>query len=265
MKERTINGYQFFIPYYKTTEIADPGKSPLNLPASLVSPEFASILSFCFFSVFAVGSNKINSPVFEILSKWVAVVSFVGNQSLRTLFRPSSAVSRHFYCFKRLINELYFRGRCRGKGASHRNTLAVCHHHPLRTFSFFGFSDAGAPFFAGAKLPSMKASDQSSAPLASNCDRNARQISNHTPFSSHSFNLRQQVEGLGYLEGRSHHLAPVRKIHKIPSRTSRFEAGGRPPFRLGFGFGKSGDILAHCSSFKNLCLSAIGHLQWLYS
>jgi hypothetical protein len=36
------------------------------------------------------------------------------------------------------------------------NTLAV-DHHALCAFALFGSPNAGAPFFAGAKLPSMKA------------------------------------------------------------------------------------------------------------
>jgi hypothetical protein len=154
--------------------------------------------------------------------------------------------------------KVHFRGRCRGKGASQRNTLAVRHHHPLRAFAPSGFPDAGPPFFAGAKLASMKASCQSKAPLASSWAKKARQISSHTPLSSHSLKRRQQVDELGYLLGRSSHLAPVFKIQRIPSRTCRLSAGGLPPFGLGWGFGNNGSIFFHCSSFINRVFSAIG-------
>lgn len=47
---------------------------------------------------------------------------------------------------------------------SQRKTLAVCHHHPLRTLSTFGCTHAVPPFLAGAKRPSAKVSAQSSWP-----------------------------------------------------------------------------------------------------
>jgi hypothetical protein len=48
------------------------------------------------------------------------------------------------------------------KVVSQRNTLAVDHHHPLRPLTPLGFSNRTAPFFAGAKLPSMNDSLHSS-------------------------------------------------------------------------------------------------------
>jgi hypothetical protein len=42
--------------------------------------------------------------------------------------------------------------------------LAVYHYHLLRSLAEFDLSDAFALFFAGAKLPSINASDQSNWP-----------------------------------------------------------------------------------------------------
>jgi hypothetical protein len=156
------------------------------------------------------------------------------------------------------MGKFQFRGRCRGKGASQRNTLAVRHHHPLRALALLGFADAGPPFLAGAKLPSMKASCQSKAPLASSWAKKARQISSQIPLSSQSFRRRQHVDELGYLLGRSSHLAPVLSIQRIPSRTRRLSAGGLPPFGFRLGSGSKGSIFCHCSSFINRVFSAIG-------
>jgi hypothetical protein len=75
--------------------------------------------------------------------------------------------------------------------------LAVDHHHPLCAFAPFGFPDAGPPFFAGAKLPSAKASDQSNGPWASRWPRNARQALPQTSCSSPARRRRQQVLGEG--------------------------------------------------------------------
>jgi hypothetical protein len=163
-----------------------------------------------------------------------------------------------------LLREFDFRGRCRGKGASDRNTLAVDHHHPLCSFAPFGRANKGPPFFAGAKLPSMKASCQSSAPFSSSMDRNFRQTSSQTPCSSQSLNRRQQVDGLGYQSGRSCHRAPVLSTQRIPSRTMRLSAGGRPPFGFCFGAGSSGSSSFHLPSFMKRVYLAIGHLPIAY-
>jgi len=258
MEESVINSYQFFISDYESSKISNPGKRSFYNPTSFISSQFSSILKLWFLTITTMRSDKINTSPFEIYTKWITVIGFISNQTLRSFFRSTRSVASYLNCLKGLVNQFHFRGRCRGKGASHRNTLAVCHHHPLRSLALLGFPDTEPPFLAGAKLPSMKDSDQSKAPLASNWARKARQTSNQTPFSSQSFSLLQQVDELGYLEGRSHHLAPVRKIHIMPSKTSRLGASGRPPFLLGFGLGNKGSIFFHCSSLINFLLSAIG-------
>ena len=103
-------------------------------------------------------------------------------------------------------------------------------------------------FLAGAKLPSIKASDQSNCPRWSNSARNARHALSHTPCSSQSFSRRQHVEGLGYSLGKSAHGAPVRKTQRIPSNTLRLSIQGRPP-RFDFrGLGNNCSIFFHCVS-----------------
>jgi hypothetical protein len=116
----------------------------------------------------------------------------------------------------------------------------------------------GAPFFAGAKLASMKASSQSKAPSASSCERKVRQILSHRFCSVQHFNRRQHVTGLGYCGGRSCQRAPVRSIQRMPSKTSRLLARGRPPCDPGLSDGSKGSILAHCSSVRNFEVAAIG-------
>src|ERR1700751_4170068 len=45
-------------------------------------------------------------------------------------------------------------------------TVAVCNGHDFRTLAALCFANFGAPFLAGAKLPSIKASRTSKTPLA---------------------------------------------------------------------------------------------------
>ena len=104
-------------------------------------------------------------PRLQTPAQGITVIGFVSNQSLGILARSALSFSAdgNNVVYRR-CEQLDLRRRCRVQVVSQRNTLAVDHHHhPLRSFAPFSFSDALAPFFAGAKLPSANASDQSSS------------------------------------------------------------------------------------------------------
>jgi hypothetical protein len=101
---------------------------------------------------------------------------------------------------------------------------------------------------AGAKLPSMKHSCQSSRPCWSSWKMNERHRSSQTPSSSQSRSRLQQVAALGRCLGMSRHRAPVFKTHKIPSSTSRSEQRGRPNEPAG---GSNGFTRSHTTSVMN--------------
>jgi hypothetical protein len=147
---------------------------------------------------------------------------------------------------------------CRVKLLSQRKTLAVDHHHPLRALAPLGFSDFRAPFFAGAKLPSRNDSLQFSCSRPLSSARNARQMVSQTPCSSQSRSRRQQVDGDGNSSGRSCQRAPLRKIQRIPSRTLRSFAGGRPPRQDLRTRGNRGRIFSHWASVSSRPYRAIG-------
>jgi hypothetical protein len=264
VKEAPVNFNQSLIPYNQAAKIRDPRKGSFNFPPFLVSSELSSILLLCLRPVFSMLNNQINFQLAKPFTKWVAVICLVANQTYWAFFRAPAPLTRHFYRFKRLFRKFDFRGRCRGKGTSDRNTLAVDHHHPLCSFAPFGRANKGPPFFAGAKLSSIKASCQSSAPFSSSIDKNFRHTSSHTPCSSHSFERLQHKDGLGYQSGRSCHLAPVRSTQRIPSKTARLSAGGRPPFGFGFVVGSSGSSISPLSLFMKRVYLAIGHLPIAY-
>src|SRR6267143_5347414 len=158
---------------------------------------------------------------------------------------------------RRFRKPRFVRG-CRTKVLSQRKTLAVDHHHPLRALAPLGFSDSRAPFLAGAKLPSRKDSLHCSCFRWLSSARNARQILSQTPCSSQSRSLRQQVAGEGNSSGKSCQRTPLRRIHKMPSRTLRSEARGRPPRRRERGRGSKGRIFCHWVSVTRRPYRAIG-------
>ena len=240
----------------KAAEIPQPRKSPLNFIATLITPHFASIIILLPLVIAPVRANQFNAFTGQTFTQWVAVITHVGNQPTRFFSRPATAFAWHSDIVQRFFEERNFvRGR-RVQVVSQRNTLAVDHHHPLRSLAAFGLSDALAPFFAGAKLPSANVSLQSNCPRWSSSARNALHASSQTSCCSQSFSLRQQVDGLGNCFGKSAQGAPVRSIQRIPSNTLRLSAQGLPPRFDFLGFGSSGSIFPHCESVNfHLCLA----------
>ena len=258
MKECIIHSNISIPTDHQPAIISEPGKRSLNFPAAFITSQLASIMILLLLVIAPVRANQFNASRSQTLSKRVAVITFVSNQPLRPFSWTTSAFAWHGDVVQRLFEEFDFaRGR-RVQVVSKRNTLAVDHHHPLRTFAPLGLTDAFAPFFAGAKLPSTKLSDQSNWPFSSSSERKDRQASSQMSCSSQSLSLRQQVEELGYRFGKSAQGAPVRRIQRIPSKTLRLSAQGRPPFLPDFGFGKSFSIFFHCWSVSfQRCLAII--------
>jgi hypothetical protein len=232
----------------QAARIAQPRKRSLYFISPLIPPHFASIVILAFLVIAAVGTNQFNSTFGQAFPQRVAVIASVGDQSIRIFPRSATALSRYGNAFDRSFQERHFRRGRTVQVVSQRNTLAVDHHHPLRALAPLGLADAVAPFFAGAKLPSINASDQSNWPFSSNSARKARQMVSHTSCSSQSRSRLQHVDGLGYSLGKSAHGAPVRSTHRMPSKTLRLSAQGRPPLLDFAGFGSKGSIFFHCLS-----------------
>ena len=234
--------------YNKTAEISYPGERPLNLIATFVSSKFSTVVILAPLVIAAIWANQFNASASQTLSQRVTVIASVSNQSLRIFSGSAATFAWHSNIVQRFLKECDLRGGRRVHVVSQRNTFAVDHHHPLRSLAAFGLSDALAPFFAGAKLPSANASLQSSCLRWSSSERNALHAFSHTSSSSQSLSLLQHVEGLGYCFGISAHGAPVRSIQRMPSNTLRLSAHGLPP-RLDFlNFGSNSSIFCHCSS-----------------
>ena len=237
--------------HQQSAELTKPRVGPLDDPASLVASQFAPIFVTPEFVVFAVRRDQLYASLFQPLPQRVRVISPIRDHSLRLLPRTT------FGARDADFGECGFRKRSfsrRGtfKPNSQRKTLTVDQYHPLRALATLGFTDCGAPFLAGAKLPSRKASSHFSSPSPSSAPSNVRQASSHTFCSSHCFNRRQHVAGDGYFSGRNRHAAPVQSTQRMPSRQSRFDAQGRPRLsRRRLGSGNSGSINAHCASVSN--------------
>jgi hypothetical protein len=235
----------------ESAELAEPCVCAFDDPASFVASDLPSVLVFSLLVVVAIRDDEVDAALLEPLAQRVGVVGAVGDHALRLLPRPAFGPG-DFDFGERGFRKRNFCRRGTFQPNSQRKTATVDQYHPLRPLAALGFTDCGAPFFAGAKLPSRNVSSHFSSPSPSSAPSRVRQASSHTSRSSHCFNRRQQVDGDGYLSGKNRHAAPVCNIHKMPSRHARLDAHGRPRLSLRrFGSGSSGAISSHCASLNN--------------
>lgn len=239
------------IPYNQPSKITEPGNGAFNFPSPSISSQRPSILSFLFSSIRLVRDNQFYSSSRKSKSQRVGIGSFIVNQTLDPASRSSWSSSRNKNGIQCFFNQRDFRRGRRVQVVPQRNSLAICHHHPLRTLSTFGLSDAEPPFLADEKLPSAKVSAHFNWPRSSSSAKNDRQASNQTSCSSHSCNRLQQVDGDGYWGGKSFHRAPLRRTHRIPSKQRRADIR-RLPFRSLSDDSRKGAIFSHCLSVNSL-------------
>jgi hypothetical protein len=259
MKEGLVNGKRAVIAHDQSAEVAEPCEGSLHDPASLVAAQRPTILRRRFAPILPMRDDQLDTTLRQLRAQWIAIVTPVGDEANRLLPGTTGAMPTPYANRRqRRLDELDLRRGGRVKVVSQRNTCAVDHHHPLRPLAPLGFADSGAPFFAGAKLPSIKDSLHFNCWRSFNSPRKARQILSQTSCSSQSRSLRQQVEGEGNSSGKSCQRAPLRKIHKMPSNTLRSLAGGRPPRGRGGRLGSKGRIFSHWASLNNRPYRAIG-------
>src|SRR5208337_2385177 len=166
----------------KSAELTEPGIGSLHDPAPFVSSHFASVVIALPPVVLAIRRDQLDGPLLQSLTQRVGVVASVGDYACRFLPRPTLR-PRDADFFKRGFRKRNFCRRGTFQPNSQRKTLTVDQYHPLRALATLGFTDGGAPFFAGAKLPSNKVSSHCSRPSSSNPPSSARQASSQTPSS----------------------------------------------------------------------------------
>ena len=237
-----------FVSNHQPSKVLQPGKKSFNFPSTPIAPQFSAILSRRLFTIRAMRRNHFNSFFSKSLIERVTIICLVANQQIRNFFNKPF--------FERLLYQFDLMWVSTRDAYGDRKTSTVCHCHELRTLAPLGFPNTWAPFFAGAKLPSIKHSVKSSLPRSLRSRAKASSIVSMTPALSHSWKRRWQVWYGGYRSGKSFQGAPVRRTHSIASRISRDDLRGRPRLSSRAGItGICGSMTAHCSS-----LSSIAHL-----
>ncbi len=83
MEEGEVDGKEMFVADQHAAELTEPGISAFGLPASLVAPQFPSILVFPLLVVLPVERDQLNASPFPSLPQRIGVVAAVGDYSLR--------------------------------------------------------------------------------------------------------------------------------------------------------------------------------------
>ena len=226
---------------WQSSKIMQPSEETFNFPASPISPKFTSILGLRFLPVPLVRRNHFNVfLLFQSLVKRIAIVCFIAYQEIRCFIQKTFVDS--------FFNQFYFVGGCAFDMSGDRQTRSVCNCHDLGAFPAFRIADSTTPFFAGTKLPSMNASRMSIPPRLYRSSASLWTMRWKTPWLTHCWNRRWHVWYGGYRWGISFQGAPVRNIHKMPSKTSRGSRGGRPLGSLsGVDDVMMGSIRVHCA------------------
>src|SRR5215475_1042252 len=161
MKEAAVGREQPVITHGESAEVAEPREGAFHDPAPTIPTQTAAVLIRRPRIVRAGRNDRLNVPVLEPPPQAVAVIAAIGDQPVRIRPRPPRPMGPgDFDRGEGLIEERDLRRGRRVQVCSQRSTCAIDQYHPLRSLAALGFADFGAPFLAGAKLPSTKHSSQ---------------------------------------------------------------------------------------------------------
>ena len=226
-----------------STKILQPCKKALDLPASFVAAKFSSVLRSLALSIRFMRRNQLGFKRGEAFIKRIRIISLIANQSNRSHVGKTRKQS--------LLDKSDFMRRSTFRVDGERKTRAICHCHEFRTFPPLGFSHSEAPFLATINVPSIKHSDKSRPPRECKSAAKVSRTRRSVPSLTHPWKRRWQVWYGGNLPGKSHHLAPERKIQSTPFMTSRFSRRGRPRVWTDSALSKNDSIKDHCSSVNS--------------
>ena len=144
----------------QAAEVVHPGKEPLYFPASAVTTQLASILTFA--SASPIGRDQLDSvPFRELGIERIRVVGFVTDEASREFVEEASG--------KNLLHKLALGWRSALDRYGERKTVISGDSHDLRALSATSGADGEAPFFALAKVASTNASSRFSCPRSCRC------------------------------------------------------------------------------------------------
>ncbi len=188
----------------------------------------------------------------QVLAKHSAIKGFVRSHLLRACCGTATGAWYGNRSHRRFSQGACV-GLCARYGPANRQSDIIDRLHDLRAFASLRCASAIAPFFAGTKLPSTNACDQSTSPAVSRRLSRVRQIRAHVPARDRSRNRRQQALDEPYAFGRSAQAQPVLSTESILFTVRRSLFRGRP---RRWRFEMRGSMTAHCASVRSWLLIA---------
>lgn len=146
-----------FVSRHDPPVVLQPGKEALNLPPAAVAPERPPVLGLVAAGA-AMGRDELDAASGQAPIHRVVVVALVADQARGEPVEEAG--------LERVVDERGLGGIRTCDSNGERKTSTVCDCHDLGAFAFAGEADGGAPFFAPAKVASMKASVKSYPPAA---------------------------------------------------------------------------------------------------
>lgn len=238
------------VAHDQPSTIVHPREASRHLPAVAITgagsdrpPAFGTLPTACHRR-----DSGLDAAPSQLLAEGLAVIGLVCDQFLGPCAWATTPLRYFDRGQGRRGQCVFMRARTRHM-QSDRQSLTVGHHHHFRALADFGLADAGAPFFAGTKLPSRNARVHSSWLRVSRWLGSARQMYSRVPSADHCRRRRQHVTGEPYARGRSSQAQPALSTYRMPFKVVRSSARGRPgPPRR---FGSKGSITVHCWSVSS--------------
>ncbi len=169
-----------FIAGDESPEVLQPCEEPLDLPPAAIAAERTTVLGLA--PIRAVGGDEFDAALGEPRVEPIAVVGAVPDQALRE--RAEEAL------LQGLFDEGDFGRASTCDINGERKTSAVCNCHDLGALALTSIADEEAPFFAPAKVASMKPSVRSIPPWAARSRAKVSSIVRSAPLFTHSWNRR---------------------------------------------------------------------------
>src|SRR5713226_2517215 len=170
-----------FPAYCETAEVLEPSKQTFYFPAAAVATQRASILRVVF-AVASVWGNHLDSGLGQFLIEPIGIVGVGPDEALYGFGDEDLGQG--------LLDQRHLVRRSRFCTHGDWKASAVCHCHDLGPLAALRLTQAGAPLFAGAKLPSMKASWRWNPPRACRSSARASSTPRITPECTHCWNRR---------------------------------------------------------------------------
>jgi hypothetical protein len=247
-EESLVDVIASFIPNAKPTVLMKPRKATFYHPP--IYPKATTIVGS------SLSKLRRNSPFAKFLAMWLAVITAIAKDTVRTLKRSANLACNRCNAINQRQQLCDIMAVSAGQFYRQRDAIGVRYQMMLRAF-FAAICGVWAcfrpPKTARTEAESTTAREKSICSACRNLLNKTLWILSHTPALCQSRRRRQQVmpEPQPISKGRSSHAMPVLSTNRIPVRASLSGTGLRPGYRnLRFFFGISGSMICHSSSLS---------------